>query len=40
MADKEKEETTSDSGIEDAERIWYKALDVDELPDGRVKPAS
>ena len=37
MENEKKEETTEDANTEEAERIWYKALDVDELPEGRVK---
>ena len=38
MADQEKRATATDSGTDNTERIWYKALDREELPDGRVKP--
>ena len=31
------EETTENVDTEETERIWYKALEVDELPEGRVK---
>ena len=38
MADQEKRAAATDSGTDKTERIWYKALDREELPDGRVKP--
>lgn len=37
MESEKREETTGVVDTEEAERIWYKALDVDELPEGRVK---
>ena len=40
MSDQEKIKTATDSGPEDTERIWYKALERNELPEGRVKPVT
>ena len=40
MEHENREEPTADVNTEEAGRIWYKALDVDELPEGRVKPVT
>ena len=40
MENEKREETELGVSIEEPDRIWYKALDVDELPEGRVKSVS
>ena len=37
MEHEKREETEAGVNTEEAGRIWYKALDIDELPEGRVK---
>lgn len=38
MADQEKRAAATNSGTDNTERIWYKVLDREELPDRRAKP--
>ena len=40
MENEKREETRADVDNEEAGQIWYKALDVNELPEGRVKPVT